>query len=544
MAQVFGTDRSSEEANAWATHWTQMQLYEENLREGGETGVMPKSLWSWGVFPDVPPGPAQKPEQSVHVDGEMTDFSQLSNSVLQDSAVDRKNERQTRMANGNIPPQLAQVQKIGRRPNTLCLKLAIERKGTKWEGDTVFKEVKEAGCMASTEKILSGEGKAPAVRQKKRKIETEDDGQEAIPFICDSSGDSSDPPLSSSQATQGTLEASWGETQITAIFVDSGFFRDFVKVLCPGYKIPDCSNFFATHIASEAVNVAGHLLNFLTQFIHLMLSFDRWTSKGGEEIYTVHITTPARRSFLIDGLDLTGKSTNADSLYDLISKIICDYAAFRFSMIVLDTTDNVKKCRQLICNQWPWVLNCPDPCHQLNLMMKDVMLGSKKHPKIKGFSDSMRIVSQITTYFSHSNYRKYHLRQELTKETSKHGIVAGGPTRFSTFATHVRSIICCSDAMARCFDSGVLKFDTAATKELQKYIRTGSDWLKSLLDLNTIDLLLQPIARGLTTLEGQNTTCSDIFFVFIGIAIGFNCVFEDPEHDIFQYRSETLGVFN
>ncbi|KAJ3832016.1 hypothetical protein F5878DRAFT_548770, partial [Lentinula raphanica] len=181
-----------------------------------------------------------------------------------------------------------------------------------------------------------------------------------------------------------------------------------------------------------------------------------------------------------------------------------------FSMIVSDTTDNVKKCRQLICNQWPWVLNCPDPCHQLNLMMKDLLI------------QSMRIVSQITTYFSHSNYRKYHLRQELTKETSKHGIVAGGPTRFSTFATHVRSIICCSDAMARCFDSGVLKFDTAA------YIRTGSDWLKSLLDLNTIDLLLQPIARGLTTLEGQNTTCSDIFFVFIGIAIGFNCVFEDP----------------
>lgn len=56
-------------------------------------------------------------------------------------------------------------------------------------------------------------------------------------------------------------------------------------------------------------------------------------------------------------------------------------------MIVSDTTGNVKKCRRLICTKWPWILNCPDPCHQLNLMMKDVMVGSKKYPKILAFTE-------------------------------------------------------------------------------------------------------------------------------------------------------------
>ena len=72
-----------------------------------------------------------------------------------------------------------------------------------------------------------------------------------------------------------------------------------------------------------------------------------------------------------------------------------------------------------------------------------------------------------------------------------------------------------------------------------------------------------PIDQGLQTLEGQNTTCSDVFSIFIGIAIGFTHVFQDPsafivfnfltifiyildnsDSEIYAYCSETYGVFN
>jgi hypothetical protein len=39
--------------------------------------------------------------------------------------------------------------------------------------------------------------------------------------------------------------------------------------------------------------------------------------------------------------------------------------------------------------------------------------------------------------------------------------------------------------------------------------------------------MLTPIAHGLKTLEGQNTTCSDVLNIYIGIAIGYNVVFRD-----------------
>jgi hypothetical protein len=60
---------------------------------------------------------------------------------------------------------------------------------------------------------------------------------------------------------------------------------------------------------------------YLVQFIHLTLSFDGWSSKGGDEIYTVHVTTPTRMSFLVAGLIMTGLSTDANNLFTRILEV-------------------------------------------------------------------------------------------------------------------------------------------------------------------------------------------------------------------------------
>jgi len=70
--------------------------------------------------------------------------------------------------------------------------------------------------------------------------------------------------------------------------------------------MPDQSSFFTLHLAG---------------FVHLTLSFDGWSSKGHNEIYTVHITTPLRCSFLIDGLVLTGLSVSGDVLFNYLSAV-------------------------------------------------------------------------------------------------------------------------------------------------------------------------------------------------------------------------------
>ncbi|KAK0486426.1 hypothetical protein IW261DRAFT_1416206 [Armillaria novae-zelandiae] len=49
--------------------------------------------------------------------------------------------------------------------------------------------------------------------------------------------------------------------------------------------------------------------------------------------------------------------------------------------------------------------------------------------------------------------------------------------------------------------------------------------------LQNVNVLRTPIDRGLKTLEGQNVTCSDVFFVYIGISIRFMRIFETNQDE-------------
>lgn len=63
------------------------------------------------------------------------------------------------------------------------------------------------------------------------------------------------------------------------------------------------------------------------------------------------------------------------------------------------------------------------------------------------------------------------------------------------------------------------------------------------MQLAQITLLLTPIARGLQTLEGQNTTCSDVWIIFTGIAIGFQNVFLDSSMIFLKVMDFVLTIF-
>lgn len=76
----------------------------------------------------------------------------------------------------------------------------------------------------------------------------------------------------------------------------------------------------------------------------------------------------------------------------------------------------------------------------------------------------IKIVSIITTYFSHSNYATHHLKEELKKEKDQQGIQVAGATRFSSFSIHAPIIARCLPAIQWCMDLGTINFDTAAVR--------------------------------------------------------------------------------
>jgi len=104
-------------------------------------------------------------------------------------------------------------------------------------------------------------------------------------------------------------------------FVQTGSFLNVWRL--PSYACPDRSAFFIKRIVAEAKNVAKKVEDHLAKFDHNTLSYDGWSSKGRDEVYTVHITTPCpRQAYLVEGLQLTGKSTNADTLFGGIIQVL------------------------------------------------------------------------------------------------------------------------------------------------------------------------------------------------------------------------------
>ena len=63
-------------------------------------------------------------------------------------------------------------------------------------------------------------------------------------------------------------------------------------------------------------------------------------------------------------------------------------------------------------------------------------------------------------------------------------------------------------------------------------------------NLSAIINLLEAPAKGLLTLEGQNTTCADVFFVWVTIAWHLERLLSDPSSSLHTHRSRIIKIYN
>ncbi|KAF8798696.1 hypothetical protein BYT27DRAFT_7037518, partial [Phlegmacium glaucopus] len=103
--------------------------------------------------------------------------------------------------------------------------------------------------------------------------------------------------------------------------MDSQFFTDFILALAPNFIVPDRSAFFPKHLAQEVAVWGEKFKLFLEGKSHLTMSLDGWSTRAKDEIYTVHTTTPKRRSFFTDGHVFKGISVTGDALKDVLIRV-------------------------------------------------------------------------------------------------------------------------------------------------------------------------------------------------------------------------------
>ncbi|KAJ6607886.1 hypothetical protein B0H10DRAFT_1816953 [Mycena sp. CBHHK59/15] len=214
---------------------------------------------------------------------------------------------------------------------------------------------------------------------------------------------------------------------------------------------------------------------------------------------------------------------------DSRNQILETFDLRKYSAITGDGGPNVRSAKCMIVKMFPWIINIYDPCHNLNLMMKD--LG-------KLFKKDLGFVSALSNYFGKSNIGTYHLTEERAKMNIGEGMKSASDTRFSTTYIQTLAVQTCMPAINSCYRAGKLLFDTKAV------LGETSVHYAFMSGLTTIIQLMSSIANGILTLEGQNTTCADVFFIWVCIAWHLEKVLADPMSSAGCYRAQVIQIYN
>ncbi|KAJ7367380.1 hypothetical protein DFH08DRAFT_629422, partial [Mycena albidolilacea] len=200
-----------------------------------------------------------------------------------------------------------------------------------------------------------------------------------------------------------------------------------------------------------------------------------------------------------------------------------------YSAVVGDGGPNVRATKIQISKMYIWILNIYDPCHNLNLFLKD--LG-------KLFKAELSVVSSISNFFGQSNISTATLGIERDIQGIRSGLKSASDTRFRTTFIQAKAIQRNIPAMVKCVATG------AISARLLAFLTPGPAHYRFLAQLDLMVKLLEAGANGITTLEGQNTTCADVFYVWVTIAWHLEKLLGNPSMGLTAFHSKVIEIYN
>ncbi|KAM6490785.1 hypothetical protein JOM56_013748, partial [Amanita muscaria] len=201
-----------------------------------------------------------------------------------------------------------------------------------------------------------------------------------------------------------------------------------------------------------------------------------------------------------------------------------------YGAIAGDGGPNVRLAKKELHVAYPWIVNIYDPCHNLNLFLKDIG---------KLFKSLLSTISSISNYFGKSNYGTFQLTVERKTLGISEGIKSASETRFSSSYLQAKAIQSCMPAIQACLNKKTL------TKKLLPYLDAKDDRHYAFMrDLSSFVQALAPGANAILSLEGQAVTCADVFYAWVCIAWHLEQLLGNPRCGLQRYRSEITEIYN
>ncbi|KAF8581806.1 hypothetical protein K439DRAFT_1513241 [Ramaria rubella] len=287
--------------------------------------------------------------------------------------------------------------------------------------------------------------------------------------------------------------------------VDCLLWKNFMANLNPQYKPPSSTFFCEKKIPMEAARVCRQQVEELSTCENLTLTFDGGSTWGQQSVYMVHITTPDRVVYFVDG-------DEAKYIKDVLEPIVRAIGPKNFAATGSDNTGNTHNAHQDLVEIFPTISNFADVCHHINLTIGDIT-------KLPFFKEGVSRLSEIITYFSKSYHANAALKEIQKEEGVAHGLEKIGNTRFGMVAQAVNSLIDCYPLIQKLIQDKCIN---------TKYFTHPRISLEFQLFLSHYSSIITPLAKAIKTLESTHTTPADVFMLWLVILAMAKELFEKP----------------
>ncbi|KAI0327039.1 hypothetical protein GY45DRAFT_1257848 [Cubamyces sp. BRFM 1775] len=321
--------------------------------------------------------------------------------------------------------------------------------------------------------------------------------------------------------------------------LDTDEWKEFLQDANPRYQPTSTTTFVDKHIPSEAAQVRLLQIEVLKQLDNLTLTYDGGSTRKPQSMYTVHITTPDRRVFFIEGDEASRERHTAEHIKKLILEVMQRVGVDNFSAICSDNTGNTRKARDLLVRELPAILNLLDCCHHLHNTSKDIT-------RLSDFNEVISNLRKIIKYFKKSNISATELALGRAEEGGIRGLQSIGKTRFATVYWSAESLRVCLPVLRRLvktnrlilkdvgFDKGLLEEGNMASMTFE-------------IQLRRYVSIIEPIARAIKSLEATDATAANVFVFWHSIAAELRNLLARPESETSIPRSlaeKIIGIIN
>ncbi|PVF93460.1 hypothetical protein CPB86DRAFT_715359, partial [Serendipita vermifera] len=213
----------------------------------------------------------------------------------------------------------------------------------------------------------------------------------------------------------------------------------------------------------------------------------------------------------------------------------------RFAAIGSDSASLTKSARRELTQKYPTILNFADPCHHLNLTIKDITA-------LPDFKDTIQDVKAIVAFFSKSHKAAIELRELNLANNITRGLEKVGRTRFATHYWSVLSAHRSHDQIEKLVRDGKVTFGvTLKNQNVSEAVMSQESSILFKSELLRYLSIIDPIVRTIQCLESANLNVADVYVFWLAIAATLRDLFDKPQLDITiseELKSQITTIVN